>query len=103
MPTVTSVIALPSWTPLALKLRNNPRLELGEFGLESVDRTSSSSPMKLLALAIKATWVKSSISYKDTYCGTTGVEYMHIQDPEKRNWIRNKVEENRNRPVFDQR
>ncbi|GMH76819.1 hypothetical protein TL16_g07208 [Triparma laevis f. inornata] len=29
---------------------------------------------------------------KQTYCGTLGVEYMHIADPQKCNWIREKVE-----------
>lgn len=29
---------------------------------------------------------------KETYCNTVGVEYMHIQDSEKCNWIRTKVE-----------
>mmetsp|Transcript_17505 Transcript_17505/g.25038 ORF Transcript_17505/g.25038 Transcript_17505/m.25038 type:complete len:850 (+) Transcript_17505:423-2972(+) len=27
-----------------------------------------------------------------TYCGTLGVEYMHINDPERCNWIRERVE-----------
>eukprot|EP00746_Dinoflagellata_sp_MGD_P001864 gnl/MRDRNA2_/MRDRNA2_103542_c0_seq1.p1 gnl/MRDRNA2_/MRDRNA2_103542_c0~~gnl/MRDRNA2_/MRDRNA2_103542_c0_seq1.p1 ORF type:complete len:1180 (+),score=256.97 gnl/MRDRNA2_/MRDRNA2_103542_c0_seq1:123-3662(+) len=29
---------------------------------------------------------------KKTYCGTVGVEYMHIQELEKQNWIRDRVE-----------
>lgn len=29
---------------------------------------------------------------KKTYCGTLAVEYMHIMDPEKHNWIRSRVE-----------
>ena len=24
----------------------------------------------------------------EAYCGSIGVEYMHIHDPEKRNWVR---------------
>lgn len=29
---------------------------------------------------------------RDSYCRTVGIEYMHIQDPEQRKWIQNKVE-----------
>ncbi len=35
---------------------------------------------------------------KETYCRSVGVEYMHIQDPEERNWIKFKMESTRNRP-----
>ncbi len=29
---------------------------------------------------------------RDSYCRTIGVEYMHIQDPEQREWIQDKIE-----------
>ncbi|MHB1911289.1 MAG: multifunctional oxoglutarate decarboxylase/oxoglutarate dehydrogenase thiamine pyrophosphate-binding subunit/dihydrolipoyllysine-residue succinyltransferase subunit [Acidimicrobiales bacterium] len=29
---------------------------------------------------------------RDAYCRTTGVEYMHIQDPEQKRWIQHQVE-----------
>ncbi|GAA1967753.1 multifunctional oxoglutarate decarboxylase/oxoglutarate dehydrogenase thiamine pyrophosphate-binding subunit/dihydrolipoyllysine-residue succinyltransferase subunit [Terrabacter lapilli] len=29
---------------------------------------------------------------RDSYCRTVGIEYMHIQDPDQRKWIQNKVE-----------
>ncbi len=29
---------------------------------------------------------------RDSYCRTIGVEYMHIQDPEQRQWIQDKIE-----------
>ena len=29
---------------------------------------------------------------RDSYCRTIGVEYMHIQDPEQRKWIQEKIE-----------
>jgi 2-oxoglutarate decarboxylase len=29
---------------------------------------------------------------RDAYCRTVGVEYMHIQDPEQKSWIRDRVE-----------
>jgi 2-oxoglutarate dehydrogenase E1 component len=38
---------------------------------------------------------------KATYCGTIGVEFMHIQDPEQADWIKRRVEENENTPHYD--
>ena len=29
---------------------------------------------------------------RDTYCGSIGVEFMHIQDPEQKSWIQRKIE-----------
>ncbi|MGQ9818991.1 MAG: multifunctional oxoglutarate decarboxylase/oxoglutarate dehydrogenase thiamine pyrophosphate-binding subunit/dihydrolipoyllysine-residue succinyltransferase subunit [Candidatus Kapaibacteriales bacterium] len=29
---------------------------------------------------------------RDTYCGNIGFEFMHIQDPEKKNWIKQRLE-----------
>ncbi len=30
---------------------------------------------------------------RDSYCRTTGIEYMHIMDPEQRHWIQQRVEQ----------
>jgi 2-oxoglutarate dehydrogenase E1 component len=32
---------------------------------------------------------------KETYCGTVGIEYMHIEDYEIRRWLRSRIEEGR--------
>ena len=45
-----------------------------------------------LASGPKVTLRQIVSQLKKTYCGTLGVEYMHIADPEKCNWIREKVE-----------
>ncbi len=37
-----------------------------------------------------------------TYCGTIGVEYMHIQDVDVRTWLQEKMESTRNQPAFSQ-
>ena len=33
----------------------------------------------------------------DTYCGTIGVEYMYIADPERKEWLQERMESSRNR------
>jgi 2-oxoglutarate decarboxylase len=35
---------------------------------------------------------------RDSYCRRVGVEYMHIQDPEERRWIQNRVEQRYTKP-----
>jgi 2-oxoglutarate dehydrogenase E1 component len=40
---------------------------------------------------------------RETYCGSIGVEFMHIQDPEQKAWIQRKVEGAPWRTAFDAR
>ncbi len=35
---------------------------------------------------------------RDSYCRTTGIEYMHIMDPEQRRWIQERVERPHTKP-----
>ncbi|AQV02982.2 2-oxoglutarate dehydrogenase E1 component [Desulfococcus multivorans] len=37
---------------------------------------------------------------RETYCRSVGVEYMHLQDPEERRWLQDRMEPIRNQPVF---
>jgi 2-oxoglutarate dehydrogenase E1 component len=38
---------------------------------------------------------------RDTYCGTIGVEYMYIADPERKEWLQRRMESTRNRTALD--
>ncbi|MGQ3888394.1 2-oxoglutarate dehydrogenase E1 component [Legionella sp. CNM-1927-20] len=38
---------------------------------------------------------------KDTYCGSIGIEYMHISNLEETQWLQEKLETARGRPNFD--
>jgi 2-oxoglutarate dehydrogenase E1 component len=38
---------------------------------------------------------------RDTYCGTIGVEYMYIADPERKEWLQERMESARNRLPLD--
>ena len=35
---------------------------------------------------------------KETYCRSIGIEYMHLQDPDERQWLIDRMEPNRNKP-----
>lgn len=37
---------------------------------------------------------------RDTYCSTIGIEFMHIQDPEQKAWIQERIEGVRNQTEF---
>jgi 2-oxoglutarate dehydrogenase E1 component len=39
---------------------------------------------------------------RDTYSSSVGVQYMHINDPERRNWIQTELERGRTKPARDQ-
>ncbi len=36
-----------------------------------------------------------------TYCGSVGVEFMHIQDPDQTDWLKRRIEESENKPLYD--
>ena len=38
---------------------------------------------------------------RDSYCRKIGIEYMHIQDPEQRTWLRQQVEVPYEKPDHD--
>ncbi|MGQ9485213.1 MAG: hypothetical protein ACUVSA_09665 [Desulfosoma sp.] len=35
---------------------------------------------------------------KETYCGSVGVEFMHLWNPEERQWLQERMESTRNHP-----
>ncbi|WP_373817213.1 2-oxoglutarate dehydrogenase E1 component, partial [Glaesserella sp.] len=37
---------------------------------------------------------------KETYCGSIGLEFMHVQDMEQKNWLQAKMESVLNKPLF---
>ncbi|MBX3044214.1 MAG: multifunctional oxoglutarate decarboxylase/oxoglutarate dehydrogenase thiamine pyrophosphate-binding subunit/dihydrolipoyllysine-residue succinyltransferase subunit [Candidatus Kapabacteria bacterium] len=39
---------------------------------------------------------------RETYCGSTGIEFMHIQSPEIKDWIKKKLESTRNTIEYTQ-
>ena len=83
--------------PLATCPAEHPFLELSAFDLTPGDLdiefyTPNYSKTNRAVLRDVLT------ALKETYCGTIGVEYMHMQDPEERAWLQERMEPNRNRP-----
>jgi 2-oxoglutarate dehydrogenase E1 component len=82
--------------PLSACPTSHPLLDLDAFGLEASDLErvfaapdlieQTSAPLKAIVSRLK-----------ETYCRSIGVEYMHLQDPEERRWLQERMEPVRNR------
>ncbi|WP_405890058.1 multifunctional oxoglutarate decarboxylase/oxoglutarate dehydrogenase thiamine pyrophosphate-binding subunit/dihydrolipoyllysine-residue succinyltransferase subunit [Streptomyces sp. NBC_00133] len=83
--------------PLEYRQRKHPDLDITEHGLTlwdlerefAVGGFAGKSLMKLRdVLGV----------LRDSYCRTTGIEFMHIQDPKQRKWIQDRVERPHSKP-----
>ncbi len=77
--------------PLEYKQRRHPDLDITRHGLTlwDLDRffaTGGFGGEPFLKLR------KILGVLRDSYCRTVGIEYMHIQDPEQREWLQSKIE-----------
>jgi 2-oxoglutarate decarboxylase len=84
--------------PLEFKIRQHPDLDVLEHGLTlwDLDRTfpvgGFSGKQKLKLRQVLGV-------LRDSYCRRVGVEYMHIQAPEERRWIADRVEKKYEKPT----
>ena len=86
--------------PLAECPIDHPLLNLEAFGLQpaDLDRTFSAPWFSKRGNA----QLKEIVSaLKETYCRSIGVEYMHLQDPNERQWLQDRMEPVRNHPPFE--
>ena len=87
--------------PLEYKQRTHPDLEIESHGLTfwDLDRefvTDGIGGKHMLKL-------RDILGVlRDSYCRKIGIEYMHIQDPEQRMWIREQVEVSYEKPSHDE-
>ncbi|MEU8788646.1 multifunctional oxoglutarate decarboxylase/oxoglutarate dehydrogenase thiamine pyrophosphate-binding subunit/dihydrolipoyllysine-residue succinyltransferase subunit [Streptomyces sp. NPDC048643] len=83
--------------PLEYRQRKHPDLDITEHGLTlwdlerefAVGGFAGKSLMKLRDILGVL---------RDSYCRTTGVEFMHIQDPKQRKWIQDRIERSHSKP-----
>ncbi len=86
--------------PLEYRIRRHPDLDIREHELTlwDLDRTfpvggfASHQRMRLRDILGVL---------RDSYCRRVGVEYMHIQDPEERRWIQQRVEQRYAKPASE--
>jgi 2-oxoglutarate dehydrogenase E1 component len=77
--------------PLRPRRNRNPKLELSDFGLSDADLDTVFLAGSEIGLQ-NATLLDIVATLKKTYCGNIGFEFHHIQDREKRRWLRTKIE-----------
>jgi 2-oxoglutarate dehydrogenase E1 component len=75
-----------------------PTLE--EFGLSETDLDTVFFPGPAMKPS-PAPLRQILAAFQETYCGSIGVEFLHIQDKNIRHWLISKMESARNRPALD--
>lgn len=77
--------------PLQYRVRHHPDLDVETYGLTlwDLDRTF---PTRGLGGKDEMTLREILAVLRDAYCRSIGVEYMHITDPEERNWLQREIE-----------
>jgi 2-oxoglutarate dehydrogenase E1 component len=84
--------------PLGLEKRKpHPELEPGTYGFSEADYDR---PIYLAGVLGKqfATMREIITILRNTYCTTMGVEFMHIESPEQKQWIQERIESTSVRP-----
>ena len=86
--------------PLGLEERPpHPELEPATYGFTEADYDREIFINYVLGLET-ATLRQILEVVKQTYCARVGVEFMHIQEPDEKAWIQERVESTRNAPEF---
>ncbi|HEY4745596.1 MAG TPA: 2-oxoglutarate dehydrogenase E1 component [Desulfuromonadaceae bacterium] len=82
--------------PLSPCRLEHPLLSLAAFGLDAADLDTTFATPRFMKP--RATLAEVVACLRATYCHEIGVEFMHIQDPEERQWLIDRMEPCRNRP-----
>lgn len=90
---------LANLDPLYLKVQHHPELDPANYGFTVWDYDRDFITDGLAGLRTATLRKILDILYQ-TYCDKIGVEYKHIQDPEEKKWLQDKMEPNRNVQVF---
>jgi 2-oxoglutarate dehydrogenase E1 component len=77
-----------------------PELEPGFYDLTEADMDIVFSAANTYFGAEQMTLREIVKALRQTYCGTIGVEYMHISDPAQKRWMQQKLESSRSTPHF---
>jgi multifunctional 2-oxoglutarate metabolism enzyme len=84
--------------PLEYQQRSHPDLEIESHGLTlwDLDREFATGSFRGDHAFMRLRQILGIL--RDSYCRTIGVEYMHIQDPEQRRWLQERIEQPHKKP-----
>lgn len=85
--------------PLEYRQRSHPDLEVESHGLTLWDLDREFATGSFGGEGRRFMKLRDILKIlRDSYCRTTGIEYMHIMDPEQRRWIQERVEQPHTKP-----
>jgi 2-oxoglutarate dehydrogenase E1 component len=85
--------------PLEYRQRSHPDLEVESHGLTLWDLDREFAAGSFGGVGRPFMKLRHILGIlRDSYCRTTGIEYMHIMDPEQRRWIQERVERPHTKP-----
>lgn len=87
--------------PLGAPTQAAPELQLENFGLSSDDLETVFPSAGVAGLPERARLREIIRHLEDTYCGSIGVEFTHIEEPEMRDWLQERMESTRNHCALD--
>ncbi|MEH1012879.1 multifunctional oxoglutarate decarboxylase/oxoglutarate dehydrogenase thiamine pyrophosphate-binding subunit/dihydrolipoyllysine-residue succinyltransferase subunit [Micromonospora sp. CPCC 206060] len=87
--------------PLEFKIRKHPDLDVLQHGLTLWD-LDREFPVNGFAGKQRMKLREILGVLRDSYCRRVGIEYMHIQDPEERRWIQERIERKYEKPAADE-
>jgi 2-oxoglutarate dehydrogenase E1 component len=85
--------------PVRTRRKYSPTLDLENFDLSEADLDTPFQSGNRLGLG-RATLREIIAHLNQTYCQSIGVEYRYIRRPEVRDWLRDRMEKERNTPNF---
>ncbi len=91
---------LANLDPLGLKqIDYHPELDPAHYGFTDADKNRKIFVGGVLGMDT-ATLDEILTALKQTYCGSIGVEFLHMSDPDEKQWVQERIEGPRNQTDF---
>ena len=85
--------------PVRDRRKYSPTLDIENFGLSEADLQTVFNAGEIMGIGPNT--LETIIHHlKRIYCDSIGIEYMYIRNPEKINWIQQRLNQNDNHPQF---
>ncbi|QRM89003.1 2-oxoglutarate dehydrogenase E1 component [Lacinutrix sp. WUR7] len=85
--------------PVRARRKYAPTLEIENFGLSESDLDTVFNAGEILGIGVQS--LREIRKHLEAiYCNSIGIEYMYIRNPERMQWIQNKLNVNDNQPNF---
>ena len=86
---------LSTTNPIKQRRDRRPKLQIEDFNLSESDLSTSFAAGTECGLPAQATLSEIISHLNRIYCGHIGFEFQHIQDRDKRRWLRDRIENHR--------